>query len=41
VHIDPANDGAEEVSSVADRIRAEFLGRIGLADLLFPHTPDA
>jgi NAD(P)-dependent dehydrogenase (short-subunit alcohol dehydrogenase family) len=41
VHIDPANDGAEEVSAVADRIRTEFLTRIGLADLLSPHTPAA
>ncbi|MFD9330797.1 SDR family NAD(P)-dependent oxidoreductase [Streptomyces sp. NPDC060065] len=37
VHIDPANDGSEEVSRVADRIRAEFLKRIGLEDLLAPH----
>jgi NAD(P)-dependent dehydrogenase (short-subunit alcohol dehydrogenase family) len=36
VHVDPANDGSEEVSRVADRIRAEFLTRIGLADLLAP-----
>jgi NAD(P)-dependent dehydrogenase (short-subunit alcohol dehydrogenase family) len=35
-HVDPAHDGAEEVSAVADRIRAEFLERIGLADLLTP-----
>jgi NAD(P)-dependent dehydrogenase (short-subunit alcohol dehydrogenase family) len=35
-HIDPANDGAEEVSAVADRIRTEFLTRIGLEDLLTP-----
>jgi len=34
VHIDPANDGSEEVSEVADRIRREFLNRVGLADLL-------
>lgn len=34
VHIDPANDGSEEVSNVADRIRREFLARVGLADLL-------
>lgn len=34
VHIDPANDGSEEVSNVADRIRREFLSRVGLADLL-------
>jgi NAD(P)-dependent dehydrogenase (short-subunit alcohol dehydrogenase family) len=37
VHIDPADDGAEEVSKVADRIRANFLTRIGLQDLLAPH----
>ena len=34
VHIAPANDGSEEVSEVADRIRREFLTRIDLADLL-------
>ena len=34
VHIDPANDGSEEVSEVADRIRREFLTRVGLSDLL-------
>ncbi|MDV7216810.1 SDR family NAD(P)-dependent oxidoreductase [Streptomyces prunicolor] len=37
VHIDPANDGSETVSAVADHIRAEFLTRIGLDDLLTPH----
>jgi NAD(P)-dependent dehydrogenase (short-subunit alcohol dehydrogenase family) len=37
VHVDPADDGSEEVSRVADRVRAEFLTRIGLADLLTPH----
>ncbi|MEV4005282.1 SDR family NAD(P)-dependent oxidoreductase [Actinomadura sp. NPDC049753] len=37
VHIDPANDGSEEVSEVADRIHREFLTRVGLADLLDPH----
>ncbi|HEX8289108.1 MAG TPA: SDR family oxidoreductase [Pyrinomonadaceae bacterium] len=35
-HIDPAQDGSEVVSVVADHIRAEFLRRIGLADLLKP-----
>jgi NAD(P)-dependent dehydrogenase (short-subunit alcohol dehydrogenase family) len=39
VHIDPANDGAAVVNAVADRIRVEFLTRIGLEDLLHPHTP--
>lgn len=38
VHVDPADDGSEEVSEVADRIRAEFLTRIGLEDLLAPHA---
>jgi NAD(P)-dependent dehydrogenase (short-subunit alcohol dehydrogenase family) len=36
VHIDPANDGAEVVNGVADRVRVEFLRNIGLADLLHP-----
>jgi hypothetical protein len=36
LHIDPAQDGAEIVDGVADHIRAEFLRRIGLADLLSP-----
>lgn len=34
VHIDPANDGSEEVSNVADRVRREFHARIQLLDLL-------
>ncbi|QGN32550.1 SDR family oxidoreductase [Microlunatus sp. Gsoil 973] len=34
VHIDPVNDGSEEVSNVADRVRREFYARIGLLDLL-------
>ena len=36
VHIDPSDDGATAVNGVADRIRADFLLRIGLADLLHP-----
>jgi NAD(P)-dependent dehydrogenase (short-subunit alcohol dehydrogenase family) len=36
VHIDPANDGAEVVNGVADRVRSELLRNIGLADLLKP-----
>jgi NAD(P)-dependent dehydrogenase (short-subunit alcohol dehydrogenase family) len=36
VHIDPSDDGAVVVNAVADRIRSEFLHRIGLADLLHP-----
>jgi hypothetical protein len=38
VHIDPADDGAAVVNAVADRIRVEFLTRIGLEDLLHPHA---
>ncbi|MBT0770307.1 SDR family NAD(P)-dependent oxidoreductase [Kineosporia sp. J2-2] len=34
VHIDPVDDGPQEVSDVADRVRGEFLTRIGLDDLL-------
>ncbi|WP_141434271.1 SDR family oxidoreductase [Bacillus sp. 03113] len=34
VHIDPADDGSEAVSVVADRIRTEFLTRVGLDDLI-------
>ena len=36
VHIDPTQDGAEVVNMVSDRVRAELLHRIGLADLLTP-----
>lgn len=32
--IDPANDGSEQVTDLADSIRTEFYGRIGLSDLL-------
>ena len=38
VHIDPSQDGAEIVNGVADRVRAELLRRIGLADILVPRT---
>jgi hypothetical protein len=31
-----SQDGAEVINAVADRIRAEFLRRIGLGDLLVP-----
>ncbi|MFC5500849.1 SDR family oxidoreductase [Lysinimonas soli] len=34
VHIDPVDDGSEEVSEIADRVRREFLARVDLADLL-------
>ncbi|WP_454916586.1 SDR family NAD(P)-dependent oxidoreductase [Xanthobacter sediminis] len=36
VHVDPAQDGAEIVNGVADRVRAEMFRRIGLEDLLKP-----
>ncbi|HET9420718.1 MAG TPA: SDR family oxidoreductase [Nocardioides sp.] len=34
VHVDPADDGSERVSDVADGVRAEFLRRVELGDLL-------
>jgi len=36
VHVDPTEDGAEVVNVVCDRVRAELLRRIGLADVLSP-----
>jgi NAD(P)-dependent dehydrogenase (short-subunit alcohol dehydrogenase family) len=36
VHVDPTKDGAEVVNMVCDRVRAELLRRIGLADVLTP-----
>jgi hypothetical protein len=36
VHIDPADDAAVVVNAVADRVHAEFPGRIGLTDLPHP-----
>ena len=36
VHVDPANDGAEVVNGVADRVRVELLSNMGLSDLLHP-----
>lgn len=38
VHIDPIDDGAEQVNAHADQARADFLTRIGLHDLLTPTT---
>ena len=35
-HVDPTDDGAEVVNAMADRVRAEFLRRIRLDDLLAP-----
>ncbi|MFF9298418.1 SDR family oxidoreductase [Streptomyces althioticus] len=39
VTIDPADDGSEQVSDVADRIRTDFYDRIGFSDLLATRTP--
>ena len=36
IHVDPASDGAEVVSGVADRVRTELLRNMGLGDLLHP-----
>jgi NAD(P)-dependent dehydrogenase (short-subunit alcohol dehydrogenase family) len=36
VHIDPTQDGAEVTFAVMDRVRAEMLHRVGLAELLTP-----
>jgi NAD(P)-dependent dehydrogenase (short-subunit alcohol dehydrogenase family) len=36
VHFDPSDDGASVVNGVADRVRAELLRRVGLADILKP-----
>jgi NAD(P)-dependent dehydrogenase (short-subunit alcohol dehydrogenase family) len=38
VHVDPVNDGAEEVSAVADDVRERFYRRFGIEDLLRPTT---
>jgi hypothetical protein len=37
-HIDPAQHGGEVVNGVADRMRTEFLRRIGLGDIIAPPT---
>ena len=39
VHVDPAQDGAEVANMVLDRVRAELLRGIGLADVLTPRAP--
>ncbi|MCV9947579.1 SDR family NAD(P)-dependent oxidoreductase [Rhizobium sp. BT-175] len=36
VHVDPANDGAAVAFAVTDRVRGEFLHRIGFPELLHP-----
>jgi hypothetical protein len=37
-HVDPTQDGAEIVNGVADRVRAELLRNMQLADLLRPSS---
>lgn len=37
-HVDPGRDGSEVVSVVADRVRAEFLRRIGLDEMVGAHA---
>jgi NAD(P)-dependent dehydrogenase (short-subunit alcohol dehydrogenase family) len=39
VYVDPADDGAEDVFRVGDRVRQWFYQRIGLADLLSVSNP--
>jgi NAD(P)-dependent dehydrogenase (short-subunit alcohol dehydrogenase family) len=41
VYVDPTQDGAEVTFAVMDRVRAEMLRRVGLADLLLSPTPMA
>ena len=41
VHVDPTQDGTEVVNAVMDRVRAEMLRRIGLADVLTRHVSAA
>ena len=36
IHYDPTQDGADVGFTVLDRLRAEMLHRVGLADLLSP-----
>jgi len=40
IHYDLADDGASVGFAVLDRVRSEFLHRVGLADLLKPARPD-
>lgn len=41
VYIDPADDGAEDVFRVGDRVRQWFYQRIGLSDLLSVSNPES
>ncbi|GAA0665805.1 hypothetical protein GCM10010193_16570 [Kitasatospora atroaurantiaca] len=37
-HVDPSRDGSEVVSTMDDRIRAEFFHRVGIGELLTPRA---
>lgn len=39
MYIDPADDGAEDVFRLGDRVRQRFYQRIGLSDLLSTSNP--
>jgi len=39
VYVDPASDGAAVTFAVMDRVREQFLDRIGFRDLLRPTRP--
>ncbi len=41
VHVDPASDGAAVSYAVIDRVREQFLARIGHLELLHPRSPAA
>ena len=41
VYVDPADDGAEDVFRVGDRVRQWFYQRIGLMDLLSLSSPES
>jgi NAD(P)-dependent dehydrogenase (short-subunit alcohol dehydrogenase family) len=41
VYVDPADDGAEDVFRVGDRVRQWFYQRIGMADLLSVSSPES
>jgi len=40
VHVDPASDGAAVTFAVMDRVREQFLDRIGFPELLHPASPE-
>lgn len=38
IHVDPSEDGASVAFAVIDRVREEMLHRVGLGDLITPHS---